>query len=74
MASAPSKGPYLRGLAFESHIFSKMKPLTFQKTDTMSHRLLDPLEKIDSVYPLYIYDRNRPLAPILRQKMALSDV
>ncbi len=35
---------------------------------------LTPLEKIGSVYPLYVYDHNRLLAPILRQKMALSDV
>ncbi len=34
----------------------------------------NPLEKIGSVYPLYVYDRNRPLAPLLRQKMALSGV
>ncbi len=32
------------------------------------------LEKIGSVYPIYVYDCNRPLTPILKQKMALSGV
>jgi hypothetical protein len=27
------------------------------------------LENIGSVYPFYVYDGNRPLAPILRQKL-----
>ncbi len=33
----------------------------------------NPLKNIGSVY-LNVYDRNRPLAPILRQKMVLSGV
>jgi hypothetical protein len=36
--------------------------------------LADPLKKIGSVYFLYVYDCTRPLAPTLRQKMALSGV
>ncbi len=39
----------------------------------LSRLLLNPLEKIGSVYP-FMPDCNRPLAPILRQKMALSTV
>jgi hypothetical protein len=34
----------------------------------------NPLENIGSVYLLYVYDCNRPLAPLLRQKMVLSGV
>jgi hypothetical protein len=46
-----------------------------RKTITpLSHRLLNPKEKIGSVYPLIAFDGTRPLAPVLRQKMALSDV
>jgi hypothetical protein len=33
-----------------------------------------PVGDIGSVYPFFVYDRNTPLAPILRQKMALSAV
>jgi hypothetical protein len=39
----------------------------------LSRLLLNPLEKVGSVYP-FMFDCNRPLAPILRQKMALSTV
>jgi hypothetical protein len=34
----------------------------------LSRRLLTQLEIIGHVYPLCVYDRNRPLAPILRQR------
>jgi hypothetical protein len=39
----------------------------------LSRCLLNLLEKLVLI-PLYVYDRNRPLAPILRQKMVLSAV
>ncbi len=36
--------------------------------DLLSRPPLTQLENIGSVYPLYAYDSNRPLAPILRQR------
>jgi hypothetical protein len=34
----------------------------------LSRPPLTQLENIGSVYPFYVYDGNRPLAPILRQR------
>jgi hypothetical protein len=34
----------------------------------LSRHLLTQLEIIGPVYPVYVYDCNRPLTPILRQK------
>jgi hypothetical protein len=40
----------------------------------VSHPLLNPYGKIGSRYPSNVYHGNRLSFPILRQKMALSDV
>jgi hypothetical protein len=59
---------------FTSNKIFNNKIDTENVTYKMSCRLLEPLEKVGSVNILYVYGHNRPLAPILRQKMALSSV
>jgi hypothetical protein len=44
------------------------------RKEKLSRSPLNPLEKISSIYPLYVYDHNSPLPPILRQKTSLSGV
>jgi hypothetical protein len=44
--------------------------ITISKIDLMSRPLLSPVGEIGSGYPTNVYDCNKLLLPILRQKMA----
>jgi hypothetical protein len=47
---------------------SQGKQMVTPGSSLLSRRLLTQLEIIGPVYPLYVYDCIRPLAPILRQR------
>jgi hypothetical protein len=54
-------------------LFGKYDIMSF-KNNFVSHPLLTQYGEIGSGFPTNVYDGNRLLLPILRQKMAQSDV
>jgi hypothetical protein len=51
-----------------SHLSSTPPHLDSSTIEELPRRLLTRLEIIGFEYPYYVYDGNRPLAPILRQR------